>query len=196
MQRLWLLITFPLWLSLAKGWKYFYPFNDRSYVLAIDEGSVKTSGERVCTVHFFHQKTGSQTTLWKQELAMQYGQETKKADFNGDGVADFLILKGTGARGSNELYYLFLANPKAKTLKRVKGFEDLPNPSYHPKYQVVTSYSFAGKNYYSIYRMGKGNQLIQVGNSFEDSFDSDEKILDSKIAAALKQHKTGTKKSN
>lgn len=196
MQRLWLLITFPLWLSLAKGWKYFYPFNDRSYVLAIDEGSVKTSGERVCTVHFFHQKTGLQTTLWKQELAMQYGQETKKADFNGDGVADFLILKGTGARGSNELYYLFLANPKAKTLKRVKGFEDLPNPSYHPKYQVVTSYSFAGKNYYSIYRMGKGNQLIQVGNSFEDSFDGDEKILDSKIAAALKQHKTGTKKSN
>jgi hypothetical protein len=44
--------------------------------------------------------------------------------------------------------------------------------------------------------MGKGNQLIQVGNSFEDSFDGDEKILDAKIAAALKQYKTGTRKSN
>lgn len=194
MQRLWLLITFPLWLSLAKDWKYFYPFNDRSYVLAIDEGSTKASEERVCTVRFFHQKTGSQTTFWKEELAIQYGRETKKADFNGDGAADFLILKGTGARGSNELYYLFLANPKVKTLTRVKGFEDLPNPSYHPKYQVIISYSFAGKNYYSVYRIAKGNQLIQLGDSFEDSFDGDEKTLDAKIAAALKQQKIGRKK--
>ena len=194
MQRLWLLITFPLWLSFVKDWKYFYPFNDHSYVLAIDEGSTKASEERVCTVRFFHQKEGSQINLWKEELAIQYGRETKKVDFNGDGVADFLVLKGTGARGSNELYYLFLANPKAKTLTRVKGFEDLPNPSYHPKYQVVTSYSFAGKNYYSVYRIAKGNQLIQLGDSFEDSFNGDEKTLDAKIAAALKQQKIGRKK--
>jgi len=194
MQKRWLLITVPLWLSLAKDWKYFYPFNDRSYVLAIDEGSEKASEERVCTVRFFHQKDGSQATLWKEELAIEYGRETKKADFNGDGVADFLILKGTGARGSNELYYLFLAGPKAKTLTRVKGFDDLPNPTYHSKYQVVTSYSFAGKNYYSIYRMAEGNKLVQVGNSFEDSFDGDEKILNAKIVAALKQHQAGTKK--
>lgn len=193
MQKLWLLITFPVWLSLAKDWKYFYPFNDRSYVLAIDEGRTEASGERVCTVHFFHQKTGSKTSLWKEELAIQYGWETKKADFNGDGVADFLILKGTGARGSNELYYLFLADSKAKTLTRVKGFEDLPNPSYHPKHKVVISYGFAGKNYYSIYRINKANQLTQMGNSFEDSFDSDEKILDAKIATALKQYEAGKK---
>lgn len=189
MQKLWLLITLPLWLNFAKDWKYFYPLNDRSYVLTIDEGVTKASDERICILRFLHQKTGLQTILWKEELAIQYGWETKKADFNGDGVTDFLILKGTGARRSNELYYLFLADRKAKTLTRVKGFEDLPNPSYHAKYQVVTSYSFTGKNYYSIYRMAKGNQLVQVGYSFEDSFDGDEKILDAKIAAALKQHK-------
>lgn len=32
-QKLWLLISFPLWLSLTEDWKYFYPFNDHSYVV-------------------------------------------------------------------------------------------------------------------------------------------------------------------
>lgn len=194
MRNLWLLITFPLWLNLTSNWKYFYPFDDRSYVLAIDEGNGKEAEERMCTVRFFREKAGSQATLWKDKLAIEYGRETKKADFSGDGVADFLIFKGSGARGSNEHYYLFLADPKAKTLTRISGFEDLPNPSYHPKHKVVTSYGFAGKNYYSIYRITKANQLIQVGNSFEDSFDSDEKILDAKIAMALKQHNISKKK--
>lgn len=194
MQKLWLLTILPLFLSFVRDWKYFYPFNDRSYVLAIEESRSKQAEERVCTVRFFRQDSGSQTTLWEQDLAIQYGRETKQTDFNGDGFSDFLILKGTAARGSNELYYLFLADPKAKTLTRVKGFEDLPNASYNPKYQVVITYSFAGKNYYSIYRINKANQLIQVGNSFEDSFNSDENVLDTKIAAALRKHHTGKKK--
>lgn len=194
MQKIWLFVALPLWLSLAEDWKYFYPFNDRTYVLGIDEGNAKQADERIRELRFFRQKAGSQITLWKEKLAIQYGLETKKADFNGDGVADFLIMKGTGARGSNELYYLFLANSKAKTLTRVKGFEDLPNPTYNFKYRVITSYSFAGKNYYSIYRIAKGNQLIQVGHSFEDTFDGDEKTLDAKIAAALKQHKADPNK--
>jgi len=205
MQKHWLSITLPLWLSFfnpvqaqpkqTTDGKYLYPFNDRSYVLAIGNCNRKQPEDRTCEIRFFHQKANAQTTIWKENLSIQYGQEAKKTDFNGDGVADFLIMKGTGARGSNELFYLFLTDPKAKKLVKVKGFEELPNPTYYPKHKVVLSYSFAGKNYYSIYRIGKQNQLLKIGNAFEDSFDGDEKILNAKIEATLKQHQIDTKKS-
>ncbi len=167
-------------------WKYEYPFSDHTYVLAIQRCLNSQDQEKNSTIYFGRDRGQTDQLFWKEKIAVQYPDQAKHEDFNGDGYKDVLIFKGTGARGSNELYYLYVANPKNKTLARIKGFETIANPSFHQKYKVIVGYGFAGQNYYSIYRISKNNTVYQLGKSFEDTFDGDQKELDQKIAQLLK----------
>ena len=83
----------------------------------------------------------------------------KLQDFNNDGVKDVLIFYDYDVR-SNEMYHLYLVNPKSKELIRVKNFEDVKNPEFNQKKNIIESHVISGKNYFTYYRINKSNKLI------------------------------------
>ena len=70
---------------------------------------------------------------------------------------------------------------------KIQDFDDIVNPSYNKKHQVILSYSYAGANYYSVYKISN-YKVYQIGEAFEDDFDGDEDILDQKILQILKEN--------
>lgn len=87
-------------------------------------------------------------------------------DFNNDGTEDVLIANTTSAR-SNETFYLFLKNDKAKTLRRVKGFEKIVNPSLDKKYNIITEMRLYGKISHAFFRINKSGELLNLGHEIE-----------------------------
>lgn len=177
----------------AKGeWQYIYPFKDKSYVLAIQHGEDEDLWKQITgikdknTMIYFGRITGKTDQLfWKTSLfARAIKNNYSYEDYNDDGVKDLLIFEDSGARGGNSFYGLYLINPKNHTLTRVKDFDTIVNPSYHQKYKVIVSYAMTGKNYYSLYRIGKNNTVYQVGESFDEREDLD---LDEEIRRVLKR---------
>lgn len=165
-------------------WTYYSPFADRSYVLALQSCTTSQSQEKSHTLYFGQTQNQQEHLFWKEPISIQYNAEVKTTDFNGDGHQDLLIFSGTGARGSNEYYHLYIADPKNKKLTKIKGFENISNPSYNAKHRVIVGYGYADKNYYSLYRISKTHNIIPIGKAFEDNFESNAQLLDQKI----KQH--------
>ncbi len=167
-------------------WKYVYPFANKNYVVALKSCLDSVSQTKKQNLYFGKKKGQQDQVFWKESMNTTAEIETKTMDFNGDHHPDLLVFSGTGARGSNEYYHLYLAEPKNKTLTKVKGFEQIPNPSYMAKYQVIVAYSYAGKNYYSIYKINKNHAIVPIGKAFEDNFEGDAQQLEQKIKQLLK----------
>ena len=87
-------------------------------------------------------------------------QEIKFADFNNDKIKDVLVQNISDVR-SNWTYYLYLYNPKTNSFKRVKGFEEIKNPKYNSKDNIVESYVVSGQNWIGFYKI-KNNIAVDL----------------------------------
>lgn len=172
-------------------WKYYHPFADTSYVLRIQNCPAEHIGEgKNAVINFVKDNGNSDKVFLQDSLLIQIQNEfLEYKDFNGDGVKDVVIFSQTGARGGNSFYYLYLVDVKNKKIVRVKDFENIVNPEYNKKYNVVVAYGLAGSNYYSIYKISKSNKAHKIDEAFEDNFNSDDDILDRKISQILKKNK-------
>jgi hypothetical protein len=159
--------------------KSYYPFADKSYVL---EARKTEPAAKKYQVRFSKKTREALSRVWDEELELQQGWQLQEQDVNGDGNKDLLVFMGTGSRSSNEFHYLFIADPEKNALVRVVGFESIPNPRYDGKHKVIVAYGFAGKNYYSLYKISAENKIYQLGSSFEDTFEGDSAGLDARIA--------------
>jgi hypothetical protein len=93
-------------------------------------------------------------------------------DFNNDKIEDVLVFYYSGGR-ANPTYHLYLVNKVGKFLTKVKGFENMPNPSLDTSLNIISSIALSGSNKYSFYRINERNELIDLGHSyFEDPADS------------------------
>lgn len=176
----------------AKGtWQYIYPFQGKSYVLAVQYGvNEKEQVVEDKNANIYFGKTGlkKDQVFWKEKIYTKLITDNiSYEDYNSDGIKDVLIFSETGARGGNAFYYLFLLDPKNKKISKVKNFENIVNPEYNRKHHVVVSYGLSGTNNYSIYKISKANKAYQIGESFEDTFDSDPTELDKRIRKILKK---------
>jgi hypothetical protein len=117
------------------------------------------------------------------------------ADFNNDGYKDFIYLTGTGARGGNVIYNLFIYDIKGDSLAYVVNANDYPNLSYNKETNSINAFILTGgietvflrldgnklKPFASIFQYGKvitvteydnegASKVIQVdtSNRFED----------------------------
>lgn len=172
-------------------WQYYHPFSDSTYVIAIQNcGEEYIEKEKNVRVYFGIDRGLTDKIIWAENIFVQPngGETLKYEDFDGDGVEDLLIFKETGARGSNEYHYLYLINPKKNQVTKVQGFDEVVNPSYDQKHEVILSYGYAGKNFFSVYKVAN-HKVFQVGESFEDDFEGDEDILNRKILTILKRRK-------
>jgi hypothetical protein len=87
-------------------------------------------------------------------------QEIKFAHFNNDNIKDVLVQNISDVR-SNWTYYLYLYNPKTNSFKRVKGFEEIKNPKYNSKENIIESYVVSGQNWIGFYKI-KNNIAVDL----------------------------------
>ncbi|EFK58029.1 XAC2610-related protein [Sphingobacterium spiritivorum] len=165
----------------------YYPFKDSTYVLSVKPSQNPDAPD---TVIYMRKTSGNTSTvLWKELLLLPQAIDFRSEDFNGDGQEDVLIYAGTGARGANEFYHLYVADPERHTLIRIQGFEEIPNTVYLPDYNIIVGYAYSGENYYIVYRIDKNNVVQQMGDSFKDDFDSDQEDFDKRIKTILNAEK-------
>ena len=99
------------------------------------------------------------------------------ADFNNDKIKDILVQNISDVR-SNWTYNLFLYNPQKNTFKRVEGFEEIKNPKYNSKYNIVESYVVSGHDWMGFYKIVKNkvhNYKIEIDNYHDEKFNSEYK---------------------
>ncbi|MGX7666698.1 XAC2610-related protein [Flavobacterium pedocola] len=86
-------------------------------------------------------------------------QEVRFADFNNDNVKDILIQNISDVR-SNWTYNLYLVDKNSASIKKIKGFQEIKNPNYLPKYDLIDNMVMSGRNWTSFYKI--------VGDTIKD----------------------------
>lgn len=86
-------------------------------------------------------------------------QEVKFVDFNNDNVKDILIQNISDVR-SNWTYNLYIVDNKVNSVRKIKGFEEIKNPNYLPKYDLIDNMVMSGRNWTSFYKI--------VGDTIKD----------------------------
>lgn len=86
---------------------------------------------------------------------------------------------------SNWTYTLYLVDTLYDKLKKVRGFEQIPNPNYLAKYDIIDNYVLSGKNWTSFYKI-QGDTIIDFGISIEDDL-SDNSLYEQKRMNAIKR---------
>jgi hypothetical protein len=104
------------------------------------------------TVFQLLRTTGSKQKIIYQDTIYSLTGEIKFRDFNNDGIKDILIQNISDVR-SNWTYYLYLVDTVTDKLKMIKGFEEIKNPNYIPKYNLIDNYVNSGKNWTSFYKI-------------------------------------------
>lgn len=184
----WLFLTFNV--QQDKTYKdTVYPFKDSSYTLTLYVFNTESpSDEYNAVVTFSRQVKNKQTIIFRDSIYTMFGN-IEREDYNNDKVKDIAIFNFCGAR-ANPSYHLYLVNNKTRTLKRVMGFEKLPNPEFDPKHHIVTSMALYGsKQYHRFYRINARGQLINLGHAFEEETGDGSDKYERVIRQIVKEHK-------
>ncbi len=86
-------------------------------------------------------------------------QEVKFVDFNNDNVKDILI-QNISDVSSNLTYNLYIVDKNTDLIRKIKGFEEIKNPNYLPKYDLIDNMVMSGRNWTSFYKI--------IGDSIKD----------------------------
>jgi hypothetical protein len=93
----------------------------------------------------------------------------KFEDFNNDKIKDILIQNVSDVR-SNWTYYLYLVDMKVNKLTKVKGFEEIKNPRFNHKFNVIENYVNSGENWTEFYGI-KDDSVFNYGITIHDEMD-------------------------
>jgi hypothetical protein len=120
-------------------------------------------------------------------------QKIHFADFNNDNVKDILVQNFSDVK-SNWTYYLYLVDTTQNKLKKIKGFEQIKNPSYLPKYNLIDNYVISGQIWTSFYKIRgdsiKEFDIVIYDNQKDDgSYDRDYKKAIRTIMAKEKNNR-------
>ena len=90
-------------------------------------------------------------------------------DYNGDGVKDLVLHRYMLASRSNMTYNLYLVDNIRRTLQKVVGFEDVLNPTYEKKKNLIKSSCLYGKYQgWSYYRIDRKGKLRKVSRNYKE----------------------------
>lgn len=145
---------------------------------------------------FSHDDKGNEKIIYQEKLFSQF-KNVEFEDFNGDGVKDILVENISDVR-SNLTYNLFLVDLKNEKLIKIEGFNEIKNPNYLSKYNLIDCMVMSGRNWTSFYKI-ENNKVIDFGYTIkmgEDEngreYDYDKaynKVLKSILKSEKKQHK-------
>ncbi len=146
-------------------------FGDENYMLFLHTfDNANSNASTKNTTLTLTKKTEKRVdTLFKDSLHCMHPDISFK-DFNNDKVKDVLIFYYTGGR-ANPTYHLYLTDLKKKSLIRIRGFEELPNPELDTRNNIITSVALAGTYFWSFYTINHKNKLVELGHEFEANVD-------------------------
>jgi hypothetical protein len=142
------------------------------------------SGE-LNTLFIIEQKENNILKVILKDSIFSRNQEIKFEDYNNDNIKDILVQNISDVR-SNLTYYLYLFNPKTNSFKKVKGFEEIKNPSYNSKYNIVDNYVVSGQNYTSFYKI-KNSKIYDLNIVIYDDQSGNSNSYDKKYKNAIKR---------
>ena len=112
------------------------------------------------TVFSFQKSTNGQYSEIFRDSIFNKVQDVELEDFNNDKIKDILVQNFSDVR-SNWTYYLYLVDTTHDSLKKIKGFEKIKNPSYVSKYDLIDNYVVSGTNWTSFYKI-KGDTIFDL----------------------------------
>lgn len=93
-------------------------------------------------------------------------REVKFEDFNNDKLKDILVQNYSDVR-SNLTYFLYLVDTANDRLKKIKGFEEIKNPHFLPKYNLIDNYVMSGRNWTDFYKI-KNDSVVDFNIIVEE----------------------------
>ncbi len=95
-------------------------------------------------------KNGDSTIKLLEDTIISTSQIVEFENYNKDKVKDILIQNESSAR-SNLTFHLYLADSNCTSFKKVEGFDNIPNPNYIDKYDIIDNYVVSGLDWSSFY---------------------------------------------
>lgn len=160
-------------------------FKDKNYAVTFEyfEPLNENNDEQLGTLKVIYQ---NKKVIFREKIIF-YQPKIEFLDMNNDGIKDILILYQSSAR-SIWYQHLYLVDNKKNKIIYVKGFQNLPNPFFDSKNNIIICTRLADVTYYSFYRINRHNILIDLGNKF-NSDDVNNSKYENAIMRILKNKK-------
>jgi len=135
-------------------------YNDQGITLRLVpiDNATENEPQYKFTFIIYKKQNGQQSEIFR-DIVESTVQEIKFADFNNDNVKDILVQNISDVR-SNWTYYLYIVDKNISSVRKIKGFEEIKNPNYLPKYDLVDNMVMSGRNWTSFYKI--------LGDSIKD----------------------------
>jgi hypothetical protein len=146
-------------------------YKDKSFtaVLTPIRGS-DDEDSKIWLFQFIHEQGDQKKEIFRDTIESTT-QEIKFIDFNNDNSRDILIQNISDVR-SNWTYNLYLVDSKLAKLKKIRGFDEIKNPEYLPKYDLVTNHVNSGTNWTGFYKI-QSDTITDLGFQIEDDQSGD-----------------------
>ncbi|KQS93579.1 hypothetical protein [Chryseobacterium sp. Leaf394] len=149
-----------------KGYSVSLEFNPKQTV---------TDDDKTNAVFSFSKLNNGKKTVIHQEKLFSKSKNIEFIDFNGDRIKDILVENTSDAR-SNLTYHLFIFDIKNQKLQKIRGFNQIKNPNYIKKYNLIDCYVLSGRNWTKFYKI-KGSSIYDFGYILQDGEDEEGKDL-------------------
>lgn len=122
------------------------------------------------TILIFGQKTiGRLEQIYLDTLYSKVGR-IEFADYNKDNIKDLLV-QNISDVGSNWTYNLFLTDFQGRTLKKVKGFQEIKNPRLNKELGIIESHVSSETDYIEFYRLVNNDSVYKYDILIYDNLD-------------------------
>ncbi len=147
-------------------------YNSKKYKLTLTKidttNNFSDKGNTIFTFERF--KKGQYNVLFIDTIYCE-SQEIDFASYSKDRLKSIIIKNNEDVR-SNWTYYLYLVDTSTDKLIRVKGFEEIKNPNYLSKFDLIDNYVLSGRNWTNFYQIDKDSVIDYNSVLFDDGTNS------------------------
>jgi len=157
---------------------------EKGYSIHLEDIQESSNSDKteVNALFTFCQTMNGRTVEIFRDSVFSSAKEVVFEDFNNDGVKDILLQHHTDVR-SNWSYYLYLVDIQHNLLKKIMDFEDIKNPIYLPKYNLVSNLVMSGINWSGFYQI-QGNGVRDFEMTVEEDNDEERARIIQKVISS------------
>lgn len=144
-------------------------FREAGYFVRLVSFDSLPDKEHNAILTFGRKTKGRLEQIYLDTLYSKVGQ-IEFADYNKDNIKDLLVQNISDVR-SNWTYNLFLTDFQGRTLKKVKGFQEIKNPRLNKDLGIIESHVNSGINYIEFYKLVSNDSVYKYNILVYDSLD-------------------------